>query len=262
MIRGLKPKKRFPESAAPRGPHARTRASMASALQKAINASIASGAHHFVAAPPTDAYYFDSAPLIFAGAQDFLFDGSGATFWFRLGAGVLLTQCSNVTLRNLTIDYPPGAVLSSRHGVGRRKGARPRGPPVRPLRLRQSPQTARGIAPDGREDGAEPLPPVRPLRLARAARRPEGPMWPRPRRVRRSESTAAGSCPLPAAAGPQLHVGKSSGPPGRPRSRATASYRSPSSIRLTRWHEQRACHTRQTIAATMCPSRSRPRLTG
>ena len=26
-----------------------------------------------------------------------------------------------------------------------------------PSRLRQSPQTARGIAPDGREDGAEPL---------------------------------------------------------------------------------------------------------
>jgi hypothetical protein len=79
---------------------------MASALQTAINASIASGAH-FLAAPPIGAYYFDSTPLIFAGARDFLFDGSGATFWFKLGAGILVTQCVNVTLRNLTIDYNP-----------------------------------------------------------------------------------------------------------------------------------------------------------
>lgn len=76
---------------------------MAAALQRDLDASIARGAERFTI--PAGDYYFGSTPCRIAQATNMLVDGAGAHLWFDIGGGVLISNSSNVTVTNVTIDY-------------------------------------------------------------------------------------------------------------------------------------------------------------
>ena len=59
---------------------------------------------------PTNEYHFNSAPFLIHQATNLLITAEpNTTFWFEAGAGVKLSQCSNVKIlgHQLKIDYDP-----------------------------------------------------------------------------------------------------------------------------------------------------------
>ena len=84
----------------------------ATALQAAINASIASGAAGYTV--PSGAYYFDDgSPLLLFRARRWSLDTAGRVeLWFRVSqrwrtGGVLVKECSDVAISGLVVDYDP-----------------------------------------------------------------------------------------------------------------------------------------------------------
>ena len=82
------------------------------ALQTQIDASIRTGPSSYVSIPAGD-YYFGNKSLVIHRADHFTLHaeaGAGKVqLWFCIGAGLLVSQSSNVMLDRLTIDYDPPA---------------------------------------------------------------------------------------------------------------------------------------------------------
>jgi hypothetical protein len=83
-------------------------------LQAAINASIAAGAPSYTI--QAGAYYFDDgSPLIIYRAGNWSLRTDGPVeLWFRVTqkwktGGVLIKECTDVTISGLTVDYDPPA---------------------------------------------------------------------------------------------------------------------------------------------------------
>jgi hypothetical protein len=81
-------------------------------LQAAINASIAAGAPSYTI--QAGAYYFDDgSPLIIYRAGNWSLRTDGPVeLWFRVTqkwktGGVLIKECTDVTISGLTVDYDP-----------------------------------------------------------------------------------------------------------------------------------------------------------
>lgn len=77
-------------------------------LQAELNGAIASGAPRFVL--PAADYYFNDDPLVVSNASDMQLVAEGdITLWFRVGAGVRIEHCANITVHGagLQVDYDP-----------------------------------------------------------------------------------------------------------------------------------------------------------
>ena len=83
-------------------------------LQNALDVAAAEGVAKFTV-PPGE-YNFTATSLRLMGLTDMEISGFGVTLWFSPGSGLLLNDCTRVSIRGLILDYTPtvaqGVVLS------------------------------------------------------------------------------------------------------------------------------------------------------
>ena len=100
----------------PRPLPARERERDGQKLQAALSAAIRSGNHSLLI--PAGVYRFNASDLLADNATDLVIEpgagavagagaGVGVTLLFRCNWGLVLRSCTNVTVRNVTIDYDP-----------------------------------------------------------------------------------------------------------------------------------------------------------
>lgn len=80
-------------------------------ISAAIVAAAGGGGGGFTV-PPGDYPFWSDYPsqIALAAPTNFALTADGATFWLRPGQGLVISNATNLTLRGLTIDFPPQAL--------------------------------------------------------------------------------------------------------------------------------------------------------
>lgn len=88
-------------------------------LMDSIRAAMVAGKPGFTIPAGDYAFWSDysSSAITMNGAANFVLDATGATFFIRPGQGLSISNATNLTLRGLTIDFPPEALHFSQGAV-------------------------------------------------------------------------------------------------------------------------------------------------